>query len=223
MAAKLDAIVFDAYGTLYDVFSVTSECSTLFAGHGPAVAQLWRTKQLEYSWLASLMGRYRSFSALTLEALEFACSAQGIVLDDAARKRLLDAYRKLAPFPDVVETLERFSALKLAILSNGSLDMLEPLVAASPLKERFAAVLSVEPAQVFKPHPSVYQLAVDCLGMQRERIGFVSANCWDACGAQSFGFQAFWVNRTGAPLDRLGIQPAAVVGALTDLPSLLGL
>ncbi len=222
MAPSLDAIVFDAYGTLYDVFSVTSECSALFPGQGPVVAQTWRTKQLEYSWLASLMGRYRPFSALTRAALDFACSAHGVALEEAARERLLGAYLKLAPFPDAAQALERLGGLELAILSNGSADMLEPLVANSSLAGRFAAVLSVEPARIFKPHPSVYQLAVDRLGVPRERIGFVSANCWDACGAQSFGFRAFWVNRARAPVDGLDTQPSAILDALTDLPPLLG-
>lgn len=222
MAPNLDAIVFDAYGTLYDVFSVTSECARLFPDNGPAIARTWRAKQLEYSWLASLMGRYRPFSEITRAALEFACGAEGVELNEPARERLLGAYLNLAPFPDAAQALDRLSGLRLAILSNGSLDMLEPLVAGSGLAGRFAAVISVEPARIFKPHPSVYQLAVDRLGIARARIGFVSANCWDACGAQSFGFHAFWVNRAGASLEPLDVKPAGCLKSLTDLPPLLG-
>jgi 2-haloacid dehalogenase len=222
MATKVDALVFDAYGTLYDVHSVIQACEQLFPGRGTQLSQLWRTKQLEYTWQRSLMGRFEPFSRVTVEALEYGCEALGLRLEAAARERLMAAYRELAPFADAESALPRLTGIPLAILSNGSPDMLDPLVRASRLSPYIRDILSVNERSIFKPHPSVYRIALDALGMAAERIGFVSSNCWDACGAAAFGFQAWWINRAGAPLDRLGVRPAAVVTSLDELPSLVG-
>lgn len=214
----IDCIVFDAYGTLYDVHSVQERCERLWPGRGAAVSQAWRAKQLEYTWLRSLMGRYEPFSAVTRDALAHACAAMKLDLPAAHVEGLMSEYLRLALYPDVREALEKLGGRK-AILSNGSPDMLLPLVEGSGL--RFDAVLSVDELKVFKPAPQVYELAVRRLGAPKERVGFVSSNCWDALGAKSFGFRVFWINRGGAPVDRLGFQPDAVLSTLGDLPEVL--
>jgi 2-haloacid dehalogenase len=204
------ALVFDAYGTLYDVHSVASRCEASYPGKGAQLSQLWRAKQLEYTWQRSLMQRYAPFSQVTREALEYSCAALGLAFDPS----LTQEYLRLAPFPEARATLERLP-MKKAILSNGSPDVLEPLVRDSGLQ--LDAVLSVHELRVYKPAPQVYELAVQRLGVPRERIGFVSSNCWDALGAKSFGFRVYWVNRGAAPLDRLGFEPDAVVRSLDEI------
>ena len=215
---KLDALVFDAYGTLFDVHSVMRRCETFWPGKGAALSTAWRAKQLEYTWQRSLMRAYRPFSEVTREALEQSCEALGLPLSSAQKEELMGEYLKLALFPDVPGALQKLDGKK-AILSNGSPDMLEPLVKQSGLS--FDAVLSVDELRIFKPAPEVYALAVGRLGVAAGRIGFVSSNCWDALGAKAFGFNAFWINRTGAPVDRLGVRPDAVLKSLGDLPEVL--
>ncbi|MBW8906714.1 MAG: haloacid dehalogenase type II [Betaproteobacteria bacterium] len=210
---RVEALVFDAYGTLYDVHSVMRRCEACFPGKGAALSQLWRAKQLEYTWQRSLMQRYAPFSTVTREALRYSSAALGLPLADHERS-LMDAYLHLAPFPEVPAALERL-ALKRAILSNGSPDMLEPLVRNSGL--RFDAVLSVDELRVYKPAPQVYELALRRLGVAKEAIGFVSSNCWDAAGAKSFGFTVFWINRANAPVDGLGVAPDRQIAHLGEL------
>jgi 2-haloacid dehalogenase len=208
------AYVFDAYGTLFDVHSVQARCEAFWPGHGMRLSQLWRSKQLEYTWLRSLMGRYAPFSQVTKEALELSCAALSLPLDGERLGILLAEYRRLSLFPEVKHALEKLKA-KRAILSNGSPDMLDPLVAQSGLA--FDAVLSVDALRIFKPAPQVYQLAVDRLATPREEIGFVSSNGWDAAGAKSFGFRVYWINRADAPVERLGFQPDRVVKSLDEI------
>jgi 2-haloacid dehalogenase len=212
------ALVFDAYGTLYDVHSVVRRCDGFWPGKGAALSQLWRQKQLEYTWQRSLMRRYLRFSQITREALAYACESLKLALDEANAEALMQEYLRLAPYPDVAGALAKLKA-KTAILTNGSPDMIEPLVMHSGLK--FDAVLSVDEVRQFKPVPEVYQLAVDRLAVSKDNIGFVSSNCWDALGAKSFGFTVYWINRAGAPVDRLGFQPDALLGSLGDLPEVL--
>jgi len=212
------ALVFDAYGTLYDVHTVIRRCDELWPGKGAALSQLWRQKQLEYTWQRSLMRRYLPFSRITREALAYACESLKLALDAAKTEALMQEYLKLAPYPDVPGALAKLKGKK-AILTNGSSDMIEPLVRHSGLQ--FDAVLSVDAVKLFKPVPEVYQIAVDRLRVPKAAIGFVSSNCWDALGARSFGFTVYWINRTGAPVDRLGFQPDALLGSLGDLPEVL--
>ena len=214
----MDALVFDAYGTLYDVHSVVQRCESFFPGAGARVSQLWRAKQLEYTWLRTLMRRYAPFSTVTREALAHSCEALSLELGVTPMEALMAEYLMLSPFPEVPEALARLQVRK-AILSNGSPDMLEPLVRGSRLE--LDAVLSVDEVKMFKPAPEVYELAVRRLGVPKERIGFVSSNCWDALGAKSFGFRVVWINRSGAPLDRLGFQPDRVISRLTQLSEIL--
>ncbi len=211
------AFLFDAYGTLFDPFSVQALCEKLFPGRGPQLSQLWRAKQLEYSWLRSLMGRYVDFWQLTRDALAFACRSLGLTAQETHFTHLMDAYLHLDLYPDVLPALDKLSKVPLSILSNGSPQMLNGVVENAGLKGRFAHVLSVDAAEIYKPSPTVYQLGVQKTGLPKEAIGFVSSNFWDICGATSFGFRTFWINRSGAVADELGLAPAAVVGSLLDL------
>jgi len=217
----LKALVFDAYGTLFDVHSVIAECEALFPGKGTSLSQLWRGKQLEYTWLRSLMGRYADFSAITRAALTTACNMLRLELSETEARRLMDAYLVLKAFPDVMDTLTRLHGRKLAILSNGSPAMLNAVVRHTRLDQLLDAVLSVDALRIFKPHPSVYAYAAERLQAPAGAIGFVSSNFWDVAGATSFGFHTFWVNRAGTAPDDLGYQPAAVLSQLTELPALL--
>jgi 2-haloacid dehalogenase len=211
-----EAFVFDAYGTLYDVHSVAARCESCFPGKGAQLSQLWRAKQLEYTWQRSLMQRYAPFSTVTREALAYSCEALKLELSVAQMEGLMGEYLSLAVYPDVEDALGKLNARK-AILSNGSPDMLLPLVKNSGLK--LDAVISVDELKIFKPAPQVYQLAVTRLGVAKDRIGFVSSNCWDALAAKSFGFSVYWINRLQAPVDRLGFRPDAVLTSLRDLAS----
>jgi 2-haloacid dehalogenase len=213
MAAE--AFVFDAYGTLYDVHSVIARCESCWPGKGMQLSQLWRAKQLEYTWQRSLMRRYAPFSTVTRDALAYACETLGLELSAGQMEGLMAEYLALAAYPDVRSTMDALGARKKAILSNGSPDMLEPLVKHSGL--RFDAVISVDELKVFKPAPQVYGLAVARLKVAKERIGFVSSNCWDALGAKSYGFSVYWINRGGAPLDRLGFKPDRVLRNLNEV------
>ncbi len=210
-----EALVFDAYGTLFDVHSVLQRCEAFFAGKGAQLSQLWRAKQLEYTWQRSLMRRYVPFSTVTREALAWSCEALGLQLTAERMEALMGEYQLLAMYPDVEGAFAGFGGRKLAILSNGSPDMLLPLVESSGLK--LDAVLSVDEAKVFKPAPEVYELAVSKLNIAKERIGFVSSNCWDALGARAYGFESYWINRSGAPVDRLGLQPRRVLKSLHEV------
>jgi 2-haloacid dehalogenase len=206
------AFVFDAYGTLFDVHSVVQACDACWPGRGTQLSQLWRTKQLEYTWLRSLMGRYAPFSQVTLDALRWSCQALALPMEEGQAEGLMAEYLRLKTYDDVPATLERLRGRK-AILSNGSPDMLDPLVRNAGLK--LDAVLSVYALKIFKPAPQVYALAVDELATRD--IAFVSSNCWDALGAKSFGFEVYWINRAGAPVDRLGFSPDQVLSSLGDL------
>jgi 2-haloacid dehalogenase len=221
MIAQIKALVFDAYGTLFDVHSVIRLCDELWPGKGAALSQLWRTKQLEYTWQRSLMQRYEDFGRVTDAGLRYASKALGLPLDEAQRARLMDAYLHLATYPEVPDTLKRLAGRKLAILSNGSPGMLEPVVANAGLARTLDAVISVDALRIYKPDPRVYALAVEKLGVPTGAIGFVSSNCWDALGAKSFGFRVFWCNRAGAPVDELGVAPDHEMRSLAELPALV--
>ncbi len=222
---QLDALVFDAYGTLFNVHSVVAKCEQFFPGKGQVLSQLWRTKQLEYTWLRSLMGRYVDFNGVTADALKHACAALGLDSSDDTFTQLMRAYSTLETFDDAQPVLkalrEEYPAVKLAILSNGAPEMLDAVVRHNHMESMLDAVLSVDAVAVFKPDPRVYQLAVDRLHLSAHRIGFVSSNGWDAAGAKAFGFTVFWVNRAHAPVEELGFKPDFVVDSLRDIPDLM--
>jgi 2-haloacid dehalogenase len=221
MLNVIDAIVFDAYGTLFDVHSVIRRCEQLFPGRGDTLSRLWRSKQLEYTWLRSLMGRYEDFESVTRAALTYSCRSLELPLDDRACNALIHEYRHLQPYAEVSSTLQSLRGRKLAILSNGAPEMLQALVRNTGLEPTFHAVLSVDPVRVFKPHPSIYQLAIDRLGVNRENIAFVSSNFWDVSGATSFGFRTFWINRNDARPDELGYSPHRSLKRLDELSDAL--
>ena len=223
MKHEPQALVFDAYGTLFDVHSVTRQADRLFPGKGAALSQAWRSKQLEYTWLRSLMGRYDDFSVVTAEALDWALESLGLAAEPAGRESLTRAYRTLAVFAEVRGALERLGAGRpLAILSNGHPDMLDAVVDHNELRVFFGErVFSVHEASVFKPDPRVYAIATARLELPAAAIGFVSSNGWDAAGAKSFGMRAYWVNRGKAPVERLVSPADAVVPDLEALAALV--
>lgn len=219
----IDICVFDAYGTLYDFNSAVARHRTVIGPKADALSVMWRTKQIEYTWLRNSMGAYAPFWQVTGEALDHCLQAHGIA-DAAVRERLHNAYLALDPFPEVPAMLARLRAAgkRLAILSNGNPAMLDPMVAASKLAGDFEAVLSVDAVKVFKPDPRVYRLVEARCGVKPERVCFLSSNCWDAHGAAHFGFKTVWVNRAGAPDDGLPGTPVATLRDLSQLPQLLG-
>jgi 2-haloacid dehalogenase len=221
MANALQALVFDAYGTLFDVHSVTRLADSLFPGKGGAISQAWRTKQLEYTWQRSLMGRYDGFATVTAEALDWALDSVGVAADSSARWRLLAAYRTLDVFPEVRAALEALAArMPLAILSNGQPEMIDAVVDHNELRVFFGErIFSAHEVGIYKPDPRVYAIATAQLELPADAVGFVSSNGWDAAGGKSFGFRTFWINRAGAPAERLGVPPDAV---LADLAGLAG-
>ena len=215
------ALVFDAYGTLFDVHSVAQRCESFWPGDGAKVSQLWRAKQLEWTWQRSLMRRYVPFSRITRDALEYACAALRLSLDEERANTLMREYSRLELYPDVKQALAtlRATGIRLAILTNGSPDMIDPLVAQSGCA--FDAVMSVDECRIFKPAPEVYAYAAKRLGVPARDVGFISSNSWDALGAKSFGFRVWWINRAGAPLDRLDFEPDGTLGGLGELPAAL--
>ena len=223
MPAAISALVFDAYGTLFDVHSVTRAADALFPGRGAALSAAWRGKQLEYTWQRSLMGRYEDFSRVTRVSLEWAVESLGLEASEEGLRSLQDEYRRLAVFPEVPAVLDELSRWwPLAILSNGHPEMLQAVVDHNGMGLRFrGGVLSVHAAKVFKPDPRTYRIAEDRLGVPRSMIGFVSSNGWDAAGAKAFGFRTYWVNRAGMPVERLGVRPDAIVRDLAGLLEVL--
>jgi 2-haloacid dehalogenase len=220
---SFDVIAFDAYGTLFDVFSVTELCETLCRGKGPALAQLWRSKQLQYSLLRSLMGRYENFWKITEDALVYAARFLGIDLTLHQRKQLMDAYLYLSLFPDVKPGLEALRArgVRLAILSNGAPEMLRAAADNAGIASLFEAMLSADEVRVFKPDPRVYRMACDRLDVPEGNVGFVSANAWDVSGAASAGLTSFWIQRVAAePPEQLDHRASRIVSTITELADL---
>jgi 2-haloacid dehalogenase len=218
----LKGFIFDAYGTLFDVHSVIAACQVV-APNAAALSETWRAKQLEYTWLRALMGRYEDFWAITGAALRFALRRHGITLDATQYTRLLEEYYRLSPYPEVPAALQRLQPYPLAVLSNGTPRMLHAVLEHTKLQGVFTQVLSVDPLRTFKPHPLVYALAPRLLQLPKEALVFVSANAFDVIGAKAFGFQVVWINRTNAPLDELGWQPDEVIQRLDQLPQALHL
>src|SRR5262245_17116315 len=227
MTERLDGIkacVFDAYGTLFDFASAAQACRDILGRDVEALTALWRDKQLQYTWLRAAQGRHADFWTVTADALDFALERLRI---DAPglRERLMALYLTLRAFPEVPDVLRRLkrAGLPTAILSNGSPHMLASAVDAAGLAGCFDAVLSVEEVGVYKPHPRVYQLAVDRLGVPAAAIAFQSSNAWDAYAASAFGMKVVWCNRYRQPRERLPGAPDREIASLAELPALLGL
>lgn len=224
-AARLDGVeacVFDAYGTLFDVHSAVGRHRERLGAAADPVSAAWRARQLQYTWLRSLMDRWTDFAEVTADALDFALDEAGVT-DGALRRDLLAAYRSLECYPEVTGVLDalRSAGMRTAILSNGSREMLDAAVASAGLASRLDAVLSVDDVRVYKPHPDVYRLACGRLGAPREAVCFLSSNAWDAAGAATFGFRVVWVNRFGQARERLPDAPEAEVETLDPLPGLV--
>lgn len=211
-----EACVFDAYGTLFDYASAAARCV-----QSESLTRLWREKQLQYTWLRSLEARHADFWQVTGDALDFALASLGLA-DPALRKTLMDSYLTLDAFPEVPAMLERLRQLgiRTAILSNGSPSMLRSAVSGAHLESLFDAVLSVEEVGVYKPHPRVYQLAVDRLGVKAGNITFISSNAWDAWGASAFGMHVVWCNRYRQQPENLPGHPDHEIRSLSELPFL---
>jgi 2-haloacid dehalogenase len=220
-ADPIDAYVFDAYGTLFDVHSLVALADTLAPGRGAELSRLWRTKQLEYTWLTSLMQGpahpREDFTRVTERALAYAVEALVMPLGAAEQQRLCAAYAALDAFPDALSALRRLAPRPCWILTNGTAAAIAPLLRRNGMEAVLDGVLSVDEVDVYKPAQRVYGLACERLGLPAERIGFVSANCWDAIGARVYGFTTFWINRAGAPVDRHGPPPHHVLGSLAEL------
>ncbi len=207
----IQAIAFDAYGTLFDVYSIGVLAEKLFPKQGAALAALWRQKQIEYTQLRTLCSTYKPFWEVTQDALVFSCRKLGLDLTLDAQNSLMGQYAKLQAFPENLGVLQQLKAmgLKLAILSNGNPQMLDSAVEAAGMRGIFNHILSVDAVKKFKTAPEAYQLGLDVFGLSATNILFVSSNCWDACGATWFGYTTFWVNRALAPLEELGVTPDA--------------
>lgn len=219
----IKACVFDAYGTLFDFNSAVARCRDAIGDKADALSALWRQKQLQYTWLRALMDRHEDFWRVTGDALDFAMSTLEI-RNGSLRDRLLELYKTLDTFPEVPAALERLKSrgIRTAILSNGSPDMLSAAVEATGIGHLLDALISVEKAGIYKPHPSVYRLAVDELSLEAPSICFFSSNAWDAHGASAFGFKVVWCNRYAQKLERLPGEPDMEVPTLAEIPDLIG-
>jgi len=217
------AALFDVFGTLLDVYSVTKRAEELFPGEGSRLAFLWRDKQIEYSRLRTLSGHYVPFSQVTRDALVFALRALRLPEQPDQITALLDEYKRLAPFADVAPALERLqrAGVQTGVLSNGDSEMLEPALVTSGLHRYIDIVLSADEVKAFKTSPLVYALGPRVLKVTAEQILFVSSNGWDAIGAAWYGYTSFWVNRLGLPLDELGRRPHGIGSTLGDAADFL--
>ena len=213
------AVLFDVYGTLLDVYSVALRAEQMFPGAGERLARAWRDKQIEYSRLVSMSGRYRPFWQLTRDALEVTAAALRLPLDDAAADSLMNEYRHLSAFPEnrgVLQTLAD-RGIRAGVLSNGDPDMLDVTLRSAGLTELIDPILSVHATRRYKTDPAAYAIGPVALGLPASEILFVSSNGWDAIGAAWYGFTTLWINRADAPMERLGVEPTRVGRSLRDV------
>lgn len=220
----IQGCVFDAYGTLFDFNSAVAHCRDALGEKAGDLSRIWREKQLQYTWLRSLMGRHKDFKQVTADALDYAMETLGI-RDEALRARLMSLYSTLDVFPEVPEMLKqlRSGGVKTAILSNGSPEMLLSAARATGIDHLLDAILSVEAVGIYKPHPSVYRIAVDSLFLTPNAICFVSANAWDAHGASAFGMKVAWCNRYRQGKEVLPGSPDVEISSLAEIPTILGM
>ncbi len=218
---QTDAVIFDAYGTLFDVRSVQQKTEEHFPGHGDAITETWRRKQLEYTWLRSLMNRYKPFSEVTRDALAYAIKNRGLTPEEHQIDGLMTAYLRLTAFPEARQALEDLAGRQRAILTNGDLPLIEPAVKAAGLGDVLDTILTVDTIRIYKPNPRAYALVTEHLGVEAARVLFVSSNPFDVVGATSFGFRVAWIKRAGGQMDELDTQPAHTVETLTELVRLV--
>jgi 2-haloacid dehalogenase len=228
IALSPKAVIFDAYGTLFDVHSVVAAAEQMFPGRGDALSQLWRQKQIEYTQLRTLADpagtRYQPFWSITLDALRYAAHKLAVPLDAVGEKRLMDEYACLSAYPDTVPALRRLrearagaARIGLAILSNGNPQMLDIAVKSAGMTGLFDEILSIDSVRAYKPAPAAYALGTQAFGATAREIVFVSSNGWDAAGAGWFGYTTFWINRAGAPAEELGVTPHGTGSGMADL------
>ncbi len=221
--SNVRACVFDAYGTLFDFASAARKCRDVLGDDIDKLTALWRDKQLQYTWLRAVQGRHADFWQVTADALDYSMQTLGIN-KPGLRDRLMTLYLTLDPFPEVADVLKRLKAagMQTAILSNGSPQMLDAVVKAAKLNPLLNSLFSVEEVGVYKPHPKVYQLAVDRLGIPASAIAFLSSNAWDAYAASAFGMKVIWCNRYGQRPERLPGTPDREIKSLAELPAIVG-
>ena len=214
---KAKAIIFDAYGTLFDVNSAANSCKKEIGENWESFSNYWRTTQLEYTWLRSLMNRHKDFWTITEDSLDKSMKKFNINL--SLKKDLLSLYKKLSTFPEVMDVLKKLKneKVKLAILSNGTYDLLEELVVRNHLENIFDDIFSIEDVKVFKPNSKVYNLPIKRYNFEKEEIFFLSSNTWDVSGAGNFGFNAIWVNRNHSIFDNLDFKPKIEIKNLLEL------
>jgi len=213
------AVLFDVYGTLLDVYSVALRAEQMFPGAGERLARAWRDRQIEYSRLVSMSGRYRPFWQLTRDALQVTAAALRLPLDDAGADSLMNEYRHLSAFPENRGVLQSLAdrGIRAGVLSNGDPEMLAVAIRSAGLTELIDPILSVHATRRYKTDPAAYAIGPVALGLAASEILFVSSNCWDAIGATWYGFATLWVNRAGAPMERLGTEPTRVGRSLRDV------
>ena len=213
------AVLFDVYGTLLDVYSVGLRAEQMFPGAGERLARAWRDRQIEYSRLVSMSGRYRPFWQLTRDALQVCAQALALPLDDAGVDSLMNEYRHLSAFPENRAVLQSLAdrGVRAGVLSNGDPDMLDVTLRSAGLTELISPILSVHETRRYKTDPAAYALGPAALGLTASEILFVSSNCWDAIGATWHGYTTLWVNRAGVPMERLGVEPTRVGSSLRDV------
>ncbi len=216
---QIRAVIFDAFGTLFDVYSVGALAEQLFPGKGEALSALWRQKQIAYSFIRTLSGRYKPFLAVTEDGLVFAAQKLGLTLDDNARRQLMNQYACLSPFPENLAVLRKLKqgGLPLAVLSNGTEGMLEVAMRSAGMKGLFDHVLSVDRVKTYKTHRDAYQMGPDTFNCQASELVFVSSNGWDVAGASWFGYTTFWVNRNAQPVECLDVAAHGSGSTLTEL------
>lgn len=208
---KIEAVIFDAYGTLFDVYSVVALADEIFPGKGGEIAKVWRERQIDYTRIRTLCDQYVDFREITENALEFACACLELKLTSDDKTRLMDQYDHLNAFPENLAVLNQLKSqgLKLGILSNGTKRMIDGAINSAGMEEYFDHILTVENIRKYKTVPEAYQLGPDTFNLDVTQILFVSSNCWDACGATWFGYQTLWVNRANMPVEVLGVEPCA--------------
>jgi len=219
LQAPIRAVVFDAYGTLFDVYSIGVLAEQSFPGAGDALTRTWRERQIDYTRLRTLSNRYEPFDMVTRDALRWTADALGLELSAEAEQVLMRGYAQLSAYADaldVLRTLKRMG-MRLAILTNGTSAMLEALVEHAGMRGLLDQVLSVDAVKQYKTAAAAYQLAPDAFGLPAKEMLFVSSNCWDACGAAWFGYTTIWINRSGLPPERLGVSPDATGSSLEDV------
>jgi 2-haloacid dehalogenase len=214
---KTKAVVFDAYGTLFDVNSAAKRCKDKIGAKWETFANFWRTTQLEYTWLRSLMKRHKNFWDITEDSLDKSMKVFNI--NKNMKNELLSLYKILSPYPEVKEVLEDLKKknFKLAILSNGTLDLLNELVESNKLNNLFDDLFSIEEVKIYKPDPRVYEIPIKKYKIKSDEITFLSANTWDVSGGGNFGYNSIWVNRHNSVFDILDFQPENEISNLTQL------